>query len=90
MTGTRLRRAFGRIVRGVMAMGLLASVTLPLTLGAAGRDHDGQGRGGDREDTLLVWASDAAHVAPDFLAIIDFDRESRHYGRILDLSLIHI
>jgi 56kDa selenium binding protein (SBP56) len=72
-----------------MAMGLLVGVTLT----AAGRDHDGQGRGDrernhdrnrDREDTLLVWASDAAHVAPDFLAIIDFDRESRHYGRILD------
>ena len=34
-------------------------------------------------DTLLVWASDKAHVAPDFLAVIDFDRDSRTYGKVL-------
>ena len=33
-----------------------------------------------REDTLLVWASDKAHVAPDFIAVIDFERESPTYG----------
>jgi hypothetical protein len=31
---------------------------------------------------VLVWASDQAHVA-DFLAVVDFDRDSRHYGKIL-------
>jgi selenium-binding protein 1 len=37
----------------------------------------------DRENTLLVWASDKAHVAPDFLAVIDFDRDSPTYGKVL-------
>ena len=36
-----------------------------------------------RRDTLLVWASDQAHVAPDFLAVIDFDRDSPTYGKVL-------
>jgi selenium-binding protein 1 len=44
-------------------------------------DRDQRGR--SREDTLLVWASDQAHVAPDFLAVIDFDRNSRQYGKVL-------
>lgn len=33
--------------------------------------------------TLYVWASDQAGVAPDFLAVIDFDRKSRNYGQVL-------
>jgi selenium-binding protein 1 len=40
--------------------------------------------GGDHgENTLLVWASDKAHVAPDFVAVLDFDRESPTYGKVL-------
>ncbi len=37
----------------------------------------------DRERFLYVWAGDQARVAPDFLAVIDFDRESKHYGRVI-------
>lgn len=33
--------------------------------------------------TLYVWASDEAHVAPDFLVVIDFDPTSPSYGQIL-------
>jgi selenium-binding protein 1 len=33
--------------------------------------------------TLYVWASDVAHVAPDFLAVIDFDRKSPKYGEVI-------
>ena len=33
--------------------------------------------------TLYVWASDQAHRAPDFLAVIDFDRHSPNYGNVL-------
>jgi len=36
-----------------------------------------------REDTLLVWAGDQAHVAPDFVAVVDFDRRSPSYGHVL-------
>lgn len=33
--------------------------------------------------TLYVWASDQARKAPDFLAVIDFDRRSPGYGKVL-------
>ena len=40
--------------------------------------------GGDRTDKILyVWAQDQAHVAPDFLAVINFDEESSQYGKVI-------
>jgi selenium-binding protein 1 len=33
--------------------------------------------------TLYVWAGDQARLAPDFLAVIDFDEDSEDYGRVL-------
>src|SRR3982751_727021 len=49
------------------------------------RDDDNDGHGGHAKEatTLYIWASDQAHVAPDFLAVIDFDRKSPHYGKVL-------
>src|SRR5215813_15046325 len=38
---------------------------------------------GDAEQTLLVWAGDQAHHAPDFVAVVDFDAESPTYGTVL-------
>lgn len=35
------------------------------------------------ENTLIVWASDKAHVAPDFIAVVDFDEQSPTYGKVL-------
>ena len=35
------------------------------------------------EDTLLVWTGDQARKVPDFVAVIDFDRDSPHYGKVL-------
>jgi hypothetical protein len=35
------------------------------------------------EDTLIVWAGDKAHVAPDFIAVIDFNQKSPNYGKVL-------
>ena len=35
------------------------------------------------ETVLYVWASDQAGVAPDFLAVIDFDEESATYGKVI-------
>ncbi|MBC7894667.1 MAG: hypothetical protein H7066_04595 [Cytophagaceae bacterium] len=59
-------------------------VTAPPTEGSLARD-EGEGHGGHGKEakTLYVWASDQAGVAPDFLAVIDFDRKSRDYGRVL-------
>ena len=41
------------------------------------RDHDKAAR------TLYVWAGDQARVAPDFLAVIDFDEDSPRYGKVI-------
>jgi 56kDa selenium binding protein (SBP56) len=46
-------------------------------------NEDVHGRHGPEATTLYVWASDQAHRAPDFLAVIDFDRRSRGYGKVL-------
>ncbi|HEX5074639.1 MAG TPA: selenium-binding protein SBP56-related protein [Gemmatimonadaceae bacterium] len=48
--------------------------------GGAGDRHDGHGA---EATTLYVWGSDQAGIAPDFLAVIDFDRRSRTYGKVL-------
>jgi DNA-binding beta-propeller fold protein YncE len=37
----------------------------------------------DSENTLIVWAGDQAHVAPDFLAVVGFQRDSPDYGKVL-------
>jgi hypothetical protein len=72
MTGTTLQRTrirVQRVVRSVIATGLLLGVTVAFADNA--------------ENTLLVWAADKAHIAPDFVAVIDFDRESPDYGKVL-------
>ena len=33
--------------------------------------------------TLYVWAGDQARVAPDFVAVIDFDENSKTYGKLI-------
>jgi hypothetical protein len=68
MTGTT-RRSVVRMAGGIVAMGLLLGIALAAVRGP--------------EDTLLVWASDKAHIAPDFLAVVNFERGSRHYGKVI-------
>lgn len=51
---------------------------------AAMRDRDDDPHAGHGEEkTLYVWASDQDHASPDFLAVINFDRRSRDYGKVL-------
>src|SRR5213079_2944753 len=72
MTGTTWQRTLLRApqaLRVVMAVGLLWGATPAFTDTA--------------ENTLLVWAGDQAHIAPDFVAVIDFDPNSPNYGRVL-------
>jgi selenium-binding protein 1 len=35
------------------------------------------------EKTLYIWAGDQARIAPDFLAVINFDEDSRDYGKVI-------
>jgi hypothetical protein len=34
---------------------------------------------------LYIWAQDEAHVAPDFLAVIDFGERSNKYGQVINV-----
>jgi len=53
-------------------------------LNAPGAGGHGGGHADSREaKTLYVWAGDKARVAPDFLAVIDFDPRSPDYGKVL-------
>ena len=56
---------------------------LPTEVSSHRDDADGHGGHAREATTLYVWASDQAHVAPDFLAVIDFDRKSPNYGKVL-------
>src|ERR1700759_4966649 len=68
MTGTTRKRTIVHLGFAVIAAGLLG-VSL-----AAGHEE---------EKTLLIWASDQAHLAPDFVSVVDFDPDSRHYGTVI-------
>lgn len=61
----------------VFATGL-AAVAL-----AAGDEQSHAVKGKGNEKTLYIWAGDQAHVAPDFLAVINFDEESADYGKVI-------
>jgi len=37
-------------------------------------------------DTLYVWAGDAAHKAPDFFAVVDFDKGTPNYGKVVNIA----
>lgn len=54
------------------------------------RDDDVRGRDRDDKDAtvdkvLYIWAQDQAQVAPDFLAVIDFDERSPKYGEVINV-----
>jgi len=65
----RTRRCLPSIVCGALVTGLLLGTPLAFA--------------DKSEDTLLVWAGDKAHEAPDFVAVIDFDSHSPKYGTLL-------
>ena len=41
--------------------------------------------GGRKDKVLYIWAQDQAQVAPDFLAVIDFDEQSSKYGQVINV-----
>jgi hypothetical protein len=50
-----------------------------------GRGQENSDNGGPREKVLYIWAQDQAQVAPDFLAVIDFDEQSPRYGQVINV-----
>lgn len=54
----------------------LAEISAPCALAQHGPNKP--------ETVLYVWASDQAHKAPDFLAVVDFDQDSATYGKVIE------
>src|SRR5258707_10674399 len=76
---TRMRE-LNWLMSGVASVLLAAAMVLTGTAPARAAE-DGHRKG--NEKTLYIWASDQAHKAPDFLAVIDFDEESAEYGNVI-------
>jgi hypothetical protein len=72
MTSNTVQHTLRR-VRHVACGTIAAAFLLCATLAAAATS----------EHTLLVWAGDQAHVAPDFLAVVNFNPDSPNYGKVL-------
>ncbi len=68
-TQLRYRNRLHQILRIIFTFALFLRLTAALAV--------------TEETTLLVWAGDAAHTSPDFVAVIDFDRNSPTYGKVL-------
>jgi len=66
----------------VLFLGLVARHAI-VRAGSLPSLHGQFERGPHDEKTLIVWAGDKAHVAPDFIAVIDFDERSPNYGKVL-------
>jgi selenium-binding protein 1 len=56
---------------------------IALSVVTAGLKLEGDDGGGRTDKILYVWAQDQAHIAPDFLAVINFDEESSQYGKVI-------
>src|SRR5271155_3799501 len=78
--------------RGLAHLINLSLVGLLLGLGAraaiaqansAPPPHNEFERGDRSENTLIIWAGDKAHVAPDFVTVVDFEERSPSYGKVL-------
>ena len=66
-------------VATVLSAAILMSISLlrgPL-IRIVRADHDSD------EKHLFVWAGDQARINPDFLAVVDFDEHSNHYGSVI-------
>src|SRR5262245_4778068 len=67
--------------RGVSRI-LTLAVLLPVFAGTRQSARQVSNDQGEAK-TLYVWAGDQARVAPDFLAVIDFDEDSPRYGKVV-------
>jgi hypothetical protein len=73
-----------RKTNGIAAIAAKLFLTAALAIGTANivlaADDDGHA---GKDKVLYIWAQDQAHVAPDFLAVINFDEESSNYGKVI-------
>ena len=71
---TRPTTAISAVILGLLSLAVFA----PL----AAADDKGKD-GHEPAKTLYIWAGDQARVAPDFLAVINFDEDSEDYGKVI-------
>ena len=76
---TRVAGATARLLI-ITALTIAANIVV---IGQNGHQGNGQNKGNDKEKILYVWAQDQAHVAPDFLAVIDLNERSARYGSVI-------
>jgi 56kDa selenium binding protein (SBP56) len=76
-TPNRPQRVRRLTVVGVLVASLLSPGGAQAAVASSDRDDDREAK------TLYVWAGDQARTAPDFLAVINFDKESRDYGKVI-------
>src|SRR3989442_14009 len=58
---------------------VLSVLTLLVLLASSAFAHSH----GAKEPLLYVWAGDAARQKPDFLAVVNFDKDSPDYGKVM-------
>src|SRR5215470_11688408 len=78
--GANLMKKVSGIASITVALFLIATVVAIRSRTALADDD---AHGGRRDKVLYIWAQDQAHIAPDFLAVIDFDEESSRYGKVI-------
>jgi hypothetical protein len=80
MRHTRTRKIGSSVKRTLLAVTAL----LCLAVIASAKAEDDHGNGKDKPARFLyIWAGDQARLAPDFLAVINFDEESDDYGAVI-------
>ena len=66
------------VVRTIRILAVVVLAVAGVSLGA----REPRDEGKDAR-TLYVWTGDQARVAPDFLAVVDFDEDSPRYGKVI-------
>src|SRR5437667_4625483 len=70
---------------GRVAITAKLCLTALLAIGVVNIVLADDGHGGGKDKVLYSWAQDQAQVAPDFLAVIDFDEQSSKYGEVINV-----
>ena len=79
-----MRKSWGSMFFACLLSAVVSTVPVRADAGQGGSGGGGEGGGrSTKARTLYVWAGDQARIAPDFLAVIDFDEDSADYGKVL-------
>src|SRR5258705_11508380 len=66
-----------------IAVCLLMTSVSPVADGSVSRTSSTKTHDDDNEKYLFVWAGDQARSGPDFLAVVNFNEDSRNYGKVI-------